>query len=67
MPNESFEIILTGGHPTSLGRTVKVVKLVFKDSSRLTELYTCHSNHATTFEPVQMTLPHFPVQIIRVG
>jgi hypothetical protein len=39
---ESFETMLTGGHPNSLGRTVEVVEMVFKDSSRLAELYNCY-------------------------
>jgi hypothetical protein len=42
MSQESFETIFTDGHPNSLGRTVEVVDLVFKDSSRLSELYTCY-------------------------
>jgi hypothetical protein len=39
---ESFETMLTGGHPNSLGRTIEVVELVLKDSSRLDELYNCY-------------------------
>jgi hypothetical protein len=39
---ESFETMLTGGHPNSLGRTIEVVELIFKDSSRFDELYTCY-------------------------
>jgi hypothetical protein len=42
MSQESFETLLTGGHPNSLGRTVEVVDLVLKDSSRLSELYNCY-------------------------
>lgn len=39
---ESFETMLTGGHPNSLGRTVEVVEVVLKDASRLSELYNCY-------------------------
>jgi hypothetical protein len=44
MSKESFEAILTGGHPNSLGRTVEVVDIIFKDSSKLAELYYCYSS-----------------------
>jgi hypothetical protein len=40
--NESFETMLTGGHPNSLGRTVEVVELILKDSTKLAELYNCY-------------------------
>ncbi|MEM9955014.1 MAG: hypothetical protein AAF846_25625 [Chloroflexota bacterium] len=39
---ESFESMLTGGHPNSLGKTVEVVELVLADSSRVEELYQCY-------------------------
>jgi hypothetical protein len=39
---ESFEMMLTGGHPNSLGRTVEVVDLVLEDSKRFPELYNCY-------------------------
>ncbi len=39
---ESFEQMLTGGHPNSLGRTVEVVDLVLADRRRLDELYRCY-------------------------
>jgi hypothetical protein len=39
---EPFETMLTGGHPNSLGRTLEVVEIVFKDSSKLSELYNCY-------------------------
>jgi HEAT repeat protein len=42
MASESFETMLTGGHPNSLGRTVEVVEIILKDSSRLAELYNCY-------------------------
>ena len=42
MTNESFEKMLTGGHPNSLGRTIGVVKLVLVEPTRLSELYNCY-------------------------
>jgi len=42
MTNESFEKMLTGGHPNSLGRTIEVVKLVLVEPTRLSELYNCY-------------------------
>jgi hypothetical protein len=39
---ERFETMLTGGHPNSLGRTIEVVDIVFKDASRFDELYACY-------------------------
>ncbi|MEO0565752.1 MAG: hypothetical protein AAF125_26830 [Chloroflexota bacterium] len=39
---ESFETMLTGGHPNSLGRTVEVVDLILAEQSRLEDLYTCY-------------------------
>ncbi len=42
MPAETFEKMLTGGHPNSLGRTVEVVDTVLADPSRLEELYNCY-------------------------
>ena len=35
-------MMLTGGHPNSLGRTVEVVEVVLADRSRLAELYRCY-------------------------
>lgn len=40
--NETFEAMLTGGHPNSLGRTVEVVDLVLADRDRLAELFQCY-------------------------
>lgn len=40
--DESFEEMLAGGHPNSLGRTVEVVDLVLADRDRLDELYGCY-------------------------
>jgi hypothetical protein len=47
MSRKSFEAMLTGGHPNSLGRTVEVVELVLADRALLGELYACYrSEHA---------------------
>ncbi len=42
MTTESFETMLTGGHPNSLGRTVEVVDTVLANPARLDELYQCY-------------------------
>ncbi|MGJ3249376.1 MAG: hypothetical protein ACFE0I_25300 [Elainellaceae cyanobacterium] len=42
MTNESFEEMLTGGHPNSLGRTIEVVDIVLANSARLSDLYNCY-------------------------
>ena len=42
MPSESFEEMLTGGHPNSLGRTIEVVDIVLSNSARLSDLYNCY-------------------------
>jgi len=39
---ERFDVMLTGGHPNSLGRTVEVVDTVLADKSRLAELFECY-------------------------
>jgi hypothetical protein len=39
---ESFEVMLTGGHHNSLGRTIEVVELVLADRARLEDLYQCY-------------------------
>ena len=44
MTQESFEAMLTGGHPNSLGRTVEVVEIVLADRARLGELYACYQS-----------------------
>ncbi|MCI4671267.1 MAG: hypothetical protein MRZ79_24215 [Bacteroidia bacterium] len=38
----SFEEMLTGGHPNSLGRTVEVVELVLENDNLFTELFNCY-------------------------
>lgn len=42
--SESFETILTGGHPNSLGRTVEVVNLVLAEPSRFEDLFRCYQS-----------------------
>jgi len=37
-----FQVVLSGGHPNSLGRTVEVVDAVLADRSRLDDLYQCY-------------------------
>ena len=44
MSDESFEEMLTGGHPNSLGRTVEVVEMVLADPARLADLYACYGS-----------------------
>ena len=39
---ESFETMLTGSHPNSLGRTIEVVEIVLGDPARFDELYRCY-------------------------
>lgn len=44
MRDETFEKMLTGGHPNSLGRTVEVVAMVLAEPARLAELYACYGS-----------------------
>jgi hypothetical protein len=39
---ETFESMLTGGHPNSLGRTVEVVDLVLADPAQIEQLFQCY-------------------------
>ena len=41
---ETFEDMLTGGHPNSLGRTVEVVERVLADPDRFEELFDCYES-----------------------
>ena len=41
---ETFEDMLTGGHPNSLGRTVEVVELVLAAPDRFEELFDCYQS-----------------------
>ena len=40
--SETFEEMLTGGHPNSLGRTVEVVETVLANPVRFDELFACY-------------------------
>lgn len=51
MSGETFEAMLSGGHPNSLGRTIEVVDIVLADQSRLEDLYNCYF---TTDEVVRL-------------
>lgn len=42
MATETFEQMLTGGHPNSLGRTLDVVDIILADQTRLEDLYQCY-------------------------
>lgn len=42
MSVEPFELMLTGGHPNSLGRTVDVTACVLADQTELEQLYQCY-------------------------
>lgn len=42
MTSESFEEMLSGGHPNSLGRTIEVVDMVLANPTRLLDLYNCY-------------------------
>lgn len=42
MTGESFEAMLTGGHPNSLGRVDEVANAVMAERRRLSELYSCY-------------------------
>lgn len=41
---ETFEEMLAGGHPNSLGRTIEVVDAVLMDRRRLDELFECYAS-----------------------
>lgn len=42
MAGNSFEQMLTGGHPNSLGNTLEVVDIILSEKERLEELYQCY-------------------------
>ena len=44
MIKASFENMLTGGHPNSLGNTVQVVEIVLKAPDRFAELFNCYGS-----------------------
>ncbi|QBK30385.1 hypothetical protein [Roseitalea porphyridii] len=39
---EPFRMMLAGGHPNSLGRTLEVVEIVLDDPGRMDELFDCY-------------------------
>jgi hypothetical protein len=39
---EAFELMLTGGHPNSLGRTIEVVNIILANPAELEQLYQCY-------------------------
>jgi len=42
--DETFEAMLAGGHPNSLGRTIEVVDLVLANRGRFAELFQCYTS-----------------------
>ena len=42
MTTETFEQMLTGGHPNSLGRALEVVDIILADKNQLEALYQCY-------------------------
>jgi hypothetical protein len=44
MSPETFEQMLTGGHPNSLGRTAEVLDIVLRNPTRLDDLYDCYTS-----------------------
>ena len=42
--DESFEDMLSGGHPNSLGRTVEVVDIILGDKGALDALFACYDS-----------------------
>ena len=44
MSDEDFEVMLTGGHPNSLGKTEEVVEIVLANPDRFEELYNCYQS-----------------------
>ena len=44
MMAESFETMLTGGHPNSLGRTIEVVEIILANPARMDDLYRCYQS-----------------------
>jgi hypothetical protein len=39
---EPFVVMLAGGHPNSLGRTIEVVDVILSNQSQLEQLYQCY-------------------------
>ena len=42
---DSFENMLKGGHPNSLGKTVEVVEIVLNNKERISELFECYQSN----------------------
>lgn len=42
--SDSFEVMLSGAHPNSLGRTLEVVECVLAWPDRIEELFACYSS-----------------------
>lgn len=45
---EKFEIMLSGGHPNSLGRTPELVDIILNDKASLDSLFECYSSSDAT-------------------
>ena len=45
---EKFEIMLSGGHPNSLGRTLEVVDIILNDEGSLDYLFECYLSDDAT-------------------
>ncbi len=44
----SFENMLKGGHPNSLGRTIEVVEIILNNKARISELFECYYSNDET-------------------
>jgi hypothetical protein len=44
MDNKTYEVMLTGGHPNSLGNTIEVVSDIFEHPEKLGELLACYES-----------------------
>lgn len=44
MAINKYEVLLTGGHPNSLGNTIDVVNDVLSDENKLKDLYACYES-----------------------
>ena len=44
MAINKYEVLLTGGHPNSLGNTIDVVNDVLSDEKKLKDLYACYES-----------------------
>ena len=43
-----FEIMLKGGHPNSLGKTLKVVEIILNNRNKLSVLFDCYLSNDET-------------------